>query len=222
MWRCCRTVIEYYSVFVCFFRPGSESLPIFLIVCFNSRFKIQKALLISERNCLILISKADTLVLTDQTPVMLNPAQNKHRELFANADGPRSVCFPHSSFQRNFIPTSKSSFWFLISQRLCPGLGWKLVSNSSNLNCLCLSSLPLSFTLPSCPGRVRTRRQSSGSVGGANTSVVDSRGRSRAKVVSQSQRMYTHTPHVVSYGEMRLKFVTRYTFSITLFYNMYV
>ncbi|XP_060944454.1 CLIP-associating protein 1a [Limanda limanda] len=36
-------------------------------------------------------------------------------------------------------------------------------------------------------GRVRTRRQSSGSAGGANTSLVDSRGRSRAKVVSQSQ-----------------------------------
>ncbi|XP_044072577.1 CLIP-associating protein 1a isoform X27 [Siniperca chuatsi] len=36
-------------------------------------------------------------------------------------------------------------------------------------------------------GRVRTRRQSSGSVTGASTSVVDSRGRSRAKVVSQSQ-----------------------------------
>ncbi|XP_035507067.1 CLIP-associating protein 1a isoform X31 [Scophthalmus maximus] len=36
-------------------------------------------------------------------------------------------------------------------------------------------------------GRVRTRRQSSGSVGGAGTTVVDSRGRSRAKVVSQSQ-----------------------------------
>uniref|UniRef100_A0A667YT40 Cytoplasmic linker associated protein 1a n=1 Tax=Myripristis murdjan TaxID=586833 RepID=A0A667YT40_9TELE len=36
-------------------------------------------------------------------------------------------------------------------------------------------------------GRVRTRRQSSGSVVGASTSVVDSRGRSRAKVVSQSQ-----------------------------------
>uniref|UniRef100_A0A7N8X7Q1 Cytoplasmic linker associated protein 1a n=1 Tax=Mastacembelus armatus TaxID=205130 RepID=A0A7N8X7Q1_9TELE len=48
-------------------------------------------------------------------------------------------------------------------------------------------------------GRVRTRRQSSGSVGGSNTSIVDSRGRSRAKVVSQSQRMYTHntSPHVV-------------------------
>ncbi|XP_029385602.1 CLIP-associating protein 1a isoform X7 [Echeneis naucrates] len=36
-------------------------------------------------------------------------------------------------------------------------------------------------------GRVRTRRQSSGSVGGASTSMVDNRGRSRAKVVSQSQ-----------------------------------
>uniref|UniRef100_A0A3B5RBG6 Cytoplasmic linker associated protein 1a n=1 Tax=Xiphophorus maculatus TaxID=8083 RepID=A0A3B5RBG6_XIPMA len=39
-------------------------------------------------------------------------------------------------------------------------------------------------------GRVRTRRQSSGSVGGASPSVVDSRGRSRAKVVSQSQHRY--------------------------------
>ncbi|KAF3842726.1 hypothetical protein F7725_001575 [Dissostichus mawsoni] len=37
-------------------------------------------------------------------------------------------------------------------------------------------------------GRVRTRRQSSGSTGGASPSVVDSRGRSRAKIVSQSQR----------------------------------
>ncbi|XP_029314346.1 CLIP-associating protein 1a isoform X25 [Cottoperca gobio] len=36
-------------------------------------------------------------------------------------------------------------------------------------------------------GRVRTRRQSSGSAGGASSSVVDSRGRSRAKIVSQSQ-----------------------------------
>uniref|UniRef100_A0A8C3APF9 Cytoplasmic linker associated protein 1a n=1 Tax=Cyclopterus lumpus TaxID=8103 RepID=A0A8C3APF9_CYCLU len=43
-------------------------------------------------------------------------------------------------------------------------------------------------------GRVRTRRQSSGSVGGANTSVVDSRGRSRAKVVSQSQRSRSANP----------------------------
>ncbi|XP_078142193.1 CLIP-associating protein 1a [Centroberyx gerrardi] len=36
-------------------------------------------------------------------------------------------------------------------------------------------------------GRVRTRRQSSGSTVGASTTMVDSRGRSRAKVVSQSQ-----------------------------------
>ncbi|XP_031725851.1 CLIP-associating protein 1a isoform X11 [Anarrhichthys ocellatus] len=43
-------------------------------------------------------------------------------------------------------------------------------------------------------GRVRTRRQSSGSVGGASTLVVDSRGRSRAKVVSQSQRSRSANP----------------------------
>ncbi|XP_062258045.1 CLIP-associating protein 1a [Platichthys flesus] len=43
-------------------------------------------------------------------------------------------------------------------------------------------------------GRVRTRRQSSGSAGGANTSLVDSRGRSRAKVVSQSQRSRSANP----------------------------
>ncbi|XP_039455553.1 CLIP-associating protein 1a isoform X4 [Oreochromis aureus] len=44
-------------------------------------------------------------------------------------------------------------------------------------------------------GRVRTRRQSSGSVGGASSSsVVDSRGRSRAKVVSQSQRSRSANP----------------------------
>ncbi|XP_059418292.1 CLIP-associating protein 1-A-like isoform X24 [Carassius carassius] len=36
-------------------------------------------------------------------------------------------------------------------------------------------------------GRVRTRRQSSGSAVSANSTVTDSRGRSRAKVVSQSQ-----------------------------------
>ncbi|XP_038125232.1 CLIP-associating protein 1a isoform X25 [Cyprinodon tularosa] len=47
-------------------------------------------------------------------------------------------------------------------------------------------------------GRVRTRRQSSGSVGGASPSVVDSRGRSRAKVVSQSQR--SRSANTVSAG----------------------
>ncbi|XP_024919498.1 CLIP-associating protein 1a [Cynoglossus semilaevis] len=43
-------------------------------------------------------------------------------------------------------------------------------------------------------GRIRTRRQNSGSVGGASPSVVDSRGRSRAKVVSQSQRSRSANP----------------------------
>ncbi|XP_077584448.1 CLIP-associating protein 1a isoform X30 [Stigmatopora nigra] len=43
-------------------------------------------------------------------------------------------------------------------------------------------------------GRVRTRRQSSGSASGANSTVVDSRGRSRAKVVSQSQRSRSANP----------------------------
>ncbi|KAJ4932849.1 hypothetical protein JOQ06_029689 [Pogonophryne albipinna] len=43
-------------------------------------------------------------------------------------------------------------------------------------------------------GRVRTRRQSSGSTGGASPSVVDSRGRSRAKIASQSQRSRSANP----------------------------
>uniref|UniRef100_A0A8C6NN23 Cytoplasmic linker associated protein 1a n=1 Tax=Nothobranchius furzeri TaxID=105023 RepID=A0A8C6NN23_NOTFU len=51
-------------------------------------------------------------------------------------------------------------------------------------------------------GRVRTRRQSSGSVGGASPSVVDSRGRSRAKVVSQSQRMYSPGSRSSSPGKL--------------------
>ncbi|XP_049584434.1 CLIP-associating protein 1a isoform X16 [Syngnathus scovelli] len=42
--------------------------------------------------------------------------------------------------------------------------------------------------------RIRTRRQSSGSASGASPSVVDSRGRSRAKVVSQSQRSRSANP----------------------------
>ncbi|XP_056145139.1 CLIP-associating protein 1a isoform X6 [Lampris incognitus] len=43
-------------------------------------------------------------------------------------------------------------------------------------------------------GRIRTRRQSSGSTVGASTTMVDSRGRSRAKVVSQSQRSRSANP----------------------------
>ncbi|XP_016305489.1 CLIP-associating protein 1-like isoform X3 [Sinocyclocheilus anshuiensis] len=43
-------------------------------------------------------------------------------------------------------------------------------------------------------GRVRTRRQSSGGAVSANSTVTDSRGRSRAKVVSQSQRSRSANP----------------------------
>ncbi|XP_035386955.1 CLIP-associating protein 1-B isoform X15 [Electrophorus electricus] len=43
-------------------------------------------------------------------------------------------------------------------------------------------------------GRVRTRRQSSASSAGGRASVTDSRGRSRAKVVSQSQRSRSANP----------------------------
>lgn len=104
-----------------------------------------------------------------------------------------------SCFQSSSVPSSRSaSFCFLrllLLQHLCPGLGWTAVSHSHLLNLLSpLALSPFSFH----PGRVRTRRQSSGSVGGASSSsVVDSRGRSRAKVVSQSQRMYRHLMHVL-------------------------
>uniref|UniRef100_A0A8D3CEA2 Cytoplasmic linker associated protein 1a n=1 Tax=Scophthalmus maximus TaxID=52904 RepID=A0A8D3CEA2_SCOMX len=66
-------------------------------------------------------------------------------------------------------------------------------SAKSRLSTVPASSSPFSSAAALPPGsyaslgRVRTRRQSSGSVGGAGTTVVDSRGRSRAKVVSQSQ-----------------------------------
>ncbi|XP_018600310.1 CLIP-associating protein 1a isoform X7 [Scleropages formosus] len=43
-------------------------------------------------------------------------------------------------------------------------------------------------------GRVRTRRQSSGSAVGVSTTVTDSRGRSRTKMVSQSQRSRSANP----------------------------
>lgn len=44
--------------------------------------------------------------------------------------------------------------------------------------------LPFCFSL----GRIRTRRQSSGSATSITSTAADTRGRSRAKVVSQSQR----------------------------------
>ncbi|XP_053327884.1 CLIP-associating protein 1 isoform X2 [Spea bombifrons] len=43
-------------------------------------------------------------------------------------------------------------------------------------------------------GRIRTRRQSSGSTAGTTSTPVDTRGRSRAKIVSQSQRSRSANP----------------------------
>ncbi|CAH2305075.1 CLIP-associating 1 isoform X14 [Pelobates cultripes] len=44
------------------------------------------------------------------------------------------------------------------------------------------------------PGRIRTRRQSAGSTCSTSSAVVDTRGRSRAKIVSQSQRSRSANP----------------------------
>lgn len=156
-----------------------------------------------------------------QTLTTLNSGhKNKCWELFANINWPRFVCFPPCVFSGEALSPhlgllhSVSPRLFLL-QHLCPGLGWTHISNSCELNSRCLSSLYPYCSLLHRPGRVRTRRQSSGSVGGASTSVVDSRGRSRAKVVSQSQRMYIHPTHALTrWTEIRPSSVTCYTFSI--------
>lgn len=68
-------------------------------------------------------------------------------------------------------------FWLFLHDPWCAGLSGLKISNVSYFPvCVC--------TCASSPGRVRTRRSSSGN----GPSVTDSRGRSRGKVVSQSQR----------------------------------
>lgn len=62
----------------------------------------------------------------------------------------------------------------------CPSLCTSLFLKRSARPHLFLCFLPA--------GRVRTRRQSSGSTLSTSSTVTDSRGRTRAKVVSQSQR----------------------------------
>lgn len=96
------------------------------------------------------------------------------------------ACFPSQVFSGCLSPTFIQVFISLSSQTTPPArFGGKHTELGSPHSLLC------------CPGRVRTRRQSSGSTGSPSTTVVDSRGRSRAKVVSQSQRMYcTCTSHL--------------------------
>uniref|UniRef100_A0A4W6E1X0 Cytoplasmic linker associated protein 1a n=1 Tax=Lates calcarifer TaxID=8187 RepID=A0A4W6E1X0_LATCA len=96
-----------------------------------------------------------------------------------------------ASSAKSRLSTVPASSPFSSAAALPPGSYASL--DSLNLS-LCLSSLHSLCCFCSHPGRVRTRRQSSGSVGGVSTSVVDSRGRSRAKVVSQSQRSRSANP----------------------------
>ncbi|MEQ2227491.1 CLIP-associating protein 1-A, partial [Ilyodon furcidens] len=98
-----------------------------------------------------------------------------HESCFST-QSPRFVCLPLLMKVFLILPPKMSLVWSSISYRS--------KVKSSSLVCLLVRHL----------GRVRTRRQSSGSVGGASPSVVDSRGRSRAKVVSQSQRSRSANP----------------------------
>uniref|UniRef100_A0A8D3CV38 Cytoplasmic linker associated protein 1a n=1 Tax=Scophthalmus maximus TaxID=52904 RepID=A0A8D3CV38_SCOMX len=99
----------------------------------------------------------------------------------------------HSKLVSTRVPTTPGSL-----QRSRSDIDVNAASSAkSRLSTVPASSSPFSSAAALPPGsyaslgnpprRVRTRRQSSGSVGGAGTTVVDSRGRSRAKVVSQSQ-----------------------------------
>lgn len=107
------------------------------------------------------------------------------------------VCLPSQVFRGSLSPTPNAGLHQSVSSDdpSRPELG----VNTLIYSCIKASSLLLRI-LFSDPGRVRTRRQSSGSTGGPSTPLTDSRGRSRAKVVSQSQRMYTQftSVHTIS------------------------
>lgn len=92
-------------------------------------------------------------------------------------------------------PSSRSSSVCLLRLLLLSWVG----GNHAAFVCVLKPVLCFSSFL-CCPGRVRTRRQSSGSTGGPSAPVMDSRGRSRAKVVSQSQRMYIDFTSVDAVG----------------------
>lgn len=93
--------------------------------------------------------------------------------------GPVREClsfFFHPSVTTFFLLVVWVSFWTVASAwRTC----WK---SRADLVAVLLTQLWLSASSP--PGRVRTRRTSAGN----GPTVTDSRGRSRGKVVSQSQR----------------------------------
>lgn len=145
---------------------------------------------------------------SDSLPIILHvsaaahwtPTLKQKQRIICKLKRTQVCLFPSRVFFRGGgLLHSFSPDFFPPLQHLCPGLG---VNTHTHKSFMWIKTPAASLSVFPCrPGRVRTRRQSSGSVGGASTSVVDSRGRSRAKVVSQSQRMYTHP--------------TRHTFSIT-------
>uniref|UniRef100_A0A8C1PPW6 Cytoplasmic linker associated protein 1a n=1 Tax=Cyprinus carpio TaxID=7962 RepID=A0A8C1PPW6_CYPCA len=105
-----------------------------------------------------------------------------------------------SSSQESLKVNTKANIVYLVSstpgalQRSRSDIDVNAASSAKSRMSTATSPSPFSSAAALPPGsyaslgRVRTRRQSSGSAVSANSTVTDSRGRSRAKVVSQSQR----------------------------------
>ncbi|XP_077436146.1 CLIP-associating protein 1a isoform X26 [Vanacampus margaritifer] len=105
-------------------------------------------------------SIARTKLVSTRMPITSGSLQRSRSDVDVNA----------ASSAKSRVPTVPVSSAFSSAAALPPG-----------------SYASLDATPGKSDGRVRTRRQSSGSASGASPAVVDSRGRSRAKVVSQSQ-----------------------------------
>ncbi|XP_077436145.1 CLIP-associating protein 1a isoform X25 [Vanacampus margaritifer] len=112
-------------------------------------------------------SIARTKLVSTRMPITSGSLQRSRSDVDVNA----------ASSAKSRVPTVPVSSAFSSAAALPPG-----------------SYASLDATPGKSDGRVRTRRQSSGSASGASPAVVDSRGRSRAKVVSQSQRSRSANP----------------------------
>uniref|UniRef100_A0A8C7TZJ3 Cytoplasmic linker associated protein 1 n=1 Tax=Oncorhynchus mykiss TaxID=8022 RepID=A0A8C7TZJ3_ONCMY len=112
--------------------------------------------------------------------------------------------FPHPCLLSSLHPSTPPSLIPMVSSRVNTNPGGSLQRSRSDIDVnaaasakSCLVTVPSASpfssaaTLPpgsyASLGRVRTRRTSAGSAVGASATVTDSRGRSRAKMVSQSQ-----------------------------------
>ncbi|XP_057709048.1 CLIP-associating protein 1a isoform X21 [Corythoichthys intestinalis] len=112
-------------------------------------------------------SMVRTKLVSTRMPISSSSLQRSRSDVDVNA----------ASSAKSRVPTVPTSSAFSSAAALPPG-----------------SYASLDGTPGKSDGRVRTRRQSSGSASGASPTVVDSRGRSRAKVVSQSQRSRSANP----------------------------